>query len=208
MGIVTDSRAPGEHKSTEGSALFQLYQAFSSAEETAAFAQQYQEGIAWGDAKTQLFERVDQEIAPKRAVYEELIQNPAAIERTLKMGAEKARAVATPFTSLLRQAVGIRSLEQQVSATPQRQGEKPAALPTFKQYRENDGRFHFKMLDTKGQLLLQSEGFASPKDAGQAIASLRRDGPRALASLQKQLSFQADEAPLVAALKELQAASD
>ena len=208
MGIVTDSRAPGEPKSTEGSALFQLYQAFSSAEETAAFAQQYQEGIAWGDAKTQLFERVDQEIAPKRAVYEELIQNPAAIERTLKMGAEKARAVATPFTSLLRQAVGIRSLEQQVSATPQRQGEKPAALPTFKQYRENDGRFHFKMLDTKGQLLLQSAGFASPKDAGLAIASLRRDGSEALSGLQNQLSFQADEAPLVAALKELQAASD
>ena len=36
--IVTDSRAPGEAKETEGSALFQLYQAFASAEETAADA--------------------------------------------------------------------------------------------------------------------------------------------------------------------------
>ena len=37
-GILTDSRAPGEPKETEGSALFQIYQAFASAEETAALA--------------------------------------------------------------------------------------------------------------------------------------------------------------------------
>eukprot|EP00952_Eustigmatos_sp_NYUAD-ZCMA_P001753 7841-Eustigmatos_ZCMA.PRE.1 len=66
MGIVTDSRAPGEPKSTEGSALFQLYQAFASAEETAALAKAYAEGIAWGDAKQWLFERIDREIAPLR----------------------------------------------------------------------------------------------------------------------------------------------
>src|SRR5690606_30049965 len=74
MGIVTDSRAPGEPKSTEGSALYQLYQAFASAEETAALAKAYAEGIAWGEAKQRLFERLDQEIAPMRAVYDELIQ--------------------------------------------------------------------------------------------------------------------------------------
>jgi tryptophanyl-tRNA synthetase len=34
--IVTDSRAPGEPKDTEGSALFQIYQAFATPEETAA----------------------------------------------------------------------------------------------------------------------------------------------------------------------------
>jgi tryptophanyl-tRNA synthetase len=51
MGILTDSRAPGEPKDTEGSALFQLYQAFASADETAALRQAYADGIAWGDAK-------------------------------------------------------------------------------------------------------------------------------------------------------------
>ncbi len=29
-GILTDSRAPGEAKDTEGSALFQIYQAFAT----------------------------------------------------------------------------------------------------------------------------------------------------------------------------------
>jgi tryptophanyl-tRNA synthetase len=209
MGIVTDSRAPGEPKTTEGSAVFQLFQAFASPEETAAFALQYQEGIAWGEAKTQLFERLDQEIAPMRVAYDELIQNPAHIERSLKMGAEKARAVATPFTARLRSAVGLRSLDQQASniSKAKNQGAK-APVPSFKQYRESDGQFHFKMLDAQGQLLLQSQGYASPKDAGLAIADLRRDGPAALPALKNKLAFQANEAPLVAALKELQAASE
>ena len=50
MGIVTDSRAPGEPKETEGSALFQIYQAFATEPETAALRQAYADGIGWGDA--------------------------------------------------------------------------------------------------------------------------------------------------------------
>ena len=38
FGIVTDSRAPGEPKEVEGSALFQIYEAFASPQETAAAA--------------------------------------------------------------------------------------------------------------------------------------------------------------------------
>jgi tryptophanyl-tRNA synthetase len=53
----------------------------------------------------------------------------------------------------------------------------------FKQYREKDGRFYFKMVDPKGQTLLQSLGFATPQEAAQAIALLQTEGPRALASL-------------------------
>ena len=50
-----------------------------------------------------------------------------------------------------------------------------AGLPAFKQYRETDGRFYFKLVDGD-RVLLQSGGFDSPKDAGQRIAALRRDG--------------------------------
>src|SRR5687768_2263693 len=90
-GIVTDSRAPGEPKPTEGSALFQLYQAFATPEQTAAFAQAFADGIGWGDAKQQLFERIDAEIAPMREKYEALIAKPVEIEATLIEGAYKAR---------------------------------------------------------------------------------------------------------------------
>src|SRR5690606_12830211 len=41
FSIVTDSRAPGEPKDPNGSALFEIYQAFASAAETAAMRQAY-----------------------------------------------------------------------------------------------------------------------------------------------------------------------
>ena len=175
-GILTDSRAPGESKEVEGSALFQIYQAFATPEETQALRQQYAAGIAWGDAKEMLLQRVDQVIAPMRAQYEELINNPARIEKTLLAGAERARALATPFIRDLRSAVGIRSLVQ--ASTPATAGKtaKPtkASLPAFKQYREADGKFYFKLVAADGRLLLQSTGFDAPKDAGQAIGQLQK----------------------------------
>src|SRR4051794_6116029 len=109
-GIVTDSRAPGEPKDTEGSALFQIYQAFADNEETETLRKAYADGIAWGDAKQILFERIDREIAPMRKHYDDLINDPAQIEKILRAGAEKARALSRPFIAELRQAVGLRNL--------------------------------------------------------------------------------------------------
>ncbi|CAN7461834.1 tryptophan--tRNA ligase [Acidovorax delafieldii] len=173
-GILTDSRAPGEAKEVEGSALFQIYQAFATLEETEALRKAYADGIAWGDAKHLLLERVDQVIAPMRAQYEELIHNPARIEQTLLAGAERARALATPFIRELRSAVGLRSLVQASTAAKPAKAAK-AALPAFKQYREADGKFYFKLVAADGRLLLQSTGFDAPKEAGQAIAQLQKD---------------------------------
>jgi tryptophanyl-tRNA synthetase len=199
MGIVTDSKAPGEPKDTEGSALFQIYQAFASAEETASLAQAYAEGIAWGDAKQRLFERLDQEIAPMRAVYDELVSDPARIERTLQAGAEKARTMSRPFTDRLRHAVGLRALDSTDRNAPAAKSVK-AAAPVFKQYREDDGQFRFKLLDSRGALLLQSTGFASPRDAAQAIARLRLEGTAALEDLRPRLEVLGEMAAVSSAL--------
>ncbi len=198
MGIVTDSRSPGEPKSTDGSALFQLYQAFASVDETAALAKAYADGIAWGEAKQVLFERLELEIAPLRAVYDELIRDPVRIEKTLKAGAEKARSVATPFTSKLRHAVGLRPL-QAVHTPTSGKGSKTAA-PAFKQYREQDGKFYFKLLDAQGELLLQSTGFAAPREAAQVIGRLQREGNAALEALATCLTLLGDAAAVTAAL--------
>ena len=171
--IVTDSRMPGEVKEVEGSHVFQLYQAFASAEETAQMSQAFAEGIGWGDAKQKLFERIDAEVAPMRERYQALVAKPAEIESILRDGASKLRTkYAAPFLAELRHAVGLRDL----SYRPQAQGEsvQKAALPSFKQYRDNDNRFYFKLLDGDGTLLVQSNGFDSPKEAGQLIAVLKR----------------------------------
>jgi len=183
--IVTDSRAPGEPKDTEGSALFQIYQAFATADETEALRKAYAEGIGWGDAKQMLFERIDLEVAPLRARYEALMNDPAEIERILLIGAEKARKLARPFMAELRHAVGLRNL----AAGGGKAGARKAkvARPSFKQYRERDGLFYFKLLDAQGAALLQSRGFASPQEAGRAIAALQQQRGAALAAMADQL---------------------
>ena len=200
--LLTDSRAPGEPKDTEGSALFQIYQAFASAEETEALRRAYADGIAWGDAKQLLLERVDQVIAPMREQYDTLIHNPARIEQTLLAGAERARALATPFIKELRSAVGLRSLSQTSTAKATKAAK--VALPSFKQYREADGKFYFKLLAADGRLLLQSAGFDAPKEAGQAIALLQSQ-PDALSTLAAKLPAVAgvDAADVRAALQAL-----
>ena len=172
-GIVTDSRAPGEAKDTEGSALFQLYQAFASKEETAAFARDFANGIGWGDAKAKLFERIDAEVAPLREKYEALVAKPGEIEAVLRDGAARLRKqYATPALARLREAVGLRDLSTTIAAGSKTAAKKDAALPAFKQYREADGKFHFKLVQGE-RVLLQSAGFDSPRDAGQCIARLK-----------------------------------
>ena len=186
MGIVTDSKAPGEPKETAGSALFQIYQAFASPDETAALAQAYAQGIAWGDAKQMLFERIDREVAPMREKYEALIANPAELDRILQAGAEKARLLATPFIRSLRHAVGLRPLAKMVTGEKSAK-ESKSSLAGFKQYRENNGQFYFKLVSPQGQVLLQSKGFDSPREAGQWVHRLQKEGSQALPSVKPYL---------------------
>jgi tryptophanyl-tRNA synthetase len=204
-GIVTDSQAPGEAKSVEGSALFQIYQAFARAEEADAMRLAYANGIGWGEAKQRVFERIDAEIAPMRAAYQALMDNPAKIEAILQVGAVKARAIATPFMGQLRHAVGLRNLQTQ-DAT--RTKTAKVALPMFKQYRESDGQFYFKLQAADGRLLLQSGAFASPKVAGQTIARLQTEGLAGLGSsaADLQLGPEANSADIDTALQAMREA--
>ncbi|MFP5466896.1 MAG: tryptophan--tRNA ligase [Gammaproteobacteria bacterium] len=202
MGIVTDSRLPGEPKETEGSALFQLYQAFATPEETAELAQAFAAGIAWGQAKERLFERLDQEISPMRSVYDELMRDPARIETILQAGALKARAIASPFTARLRHAVGLQPLHQLASPAQDAKTSR-STKPAFKQYREKDGLFYFKLTDARGDLLLQSKGFANPREAAQHIARLQQEGAPALDALSAWLETPADKAATTDALAQL-----
>lgn len=190
-GIVTDSRAPGEPKETESSALFQIFQAFADADETASLRQRFADGIGWGDAKQLVFERIDRELAPMRARYEELLNDPAQIEGILLAGAQKARDLSQPFVGRLRHAVGLRKLDtsgtKDAKSSSNSQKASKTTLSTFKQYRERDGQFYFKLLDAKGELLLQSRGFASPQEAGRAVGILQMQGSTGISALLTQL---------------------
>ena len=170
--IVTDSRLPGEAKDPDSTALMPIFSAFASSGETAEFRAALADGLGWGEAKQRVFERIERDIAPMRAKYEELIAQPARIEDILQAGAARARAIAGPFLADLRGAVGLRDFRAQAAKAKASDSAK-TGKPQFKQYREADGKFYFKFVDAEQRVLLQSDGFESPKLAGQRIAALR-----------------------------------
>ena len=178
--IVTDSKLPGEPKDPEGSALVTLHDAFGTPEQNTAFRDALRQGLGWGEAKQRLFELINGELAPMRARYEALIAQPAELEAILMAGAAKARAEAAPLLQRLREAVGLRRMvAAPVAATVTAKADK-AALAVFKQYREADGQFYFKLAAADGRVLLQSQAFAGGRDAGNWVKRLKTEGAAAL----------------------------
>ncbi len=180
FSIITDSRAPGEAKDTEGSALFQLYQAFASADETNAMRAAFADGIGWGDAKQMLFERIDTELSPMRERYNALMQQPQRIEQMLLEGARVARERhGLPLMRRLREAVGFRDLSTVATVTGAKKT-RHGTTPQLKQYREKNGSFYFKLTDEADMIVIQSHGFDDPKDAGAWVSRFKLQGAAAL----------------------------
>lgn len=110
MQIVTNSQAPEDPKNPDDSVVFEIYKAFATPAEIANLRGQFEAGIAWGDAKQILFEKINDEIAPFRARYAELMANPKELEEILMMGAEKARRHSQKQLDKTRRAIGIKPL--------------------------------------------------------------------------------------------------
>ena len=184
--VVTDSRLPGEPKDAEASQLVAIFDAFASDTERASLRADLLAGLGWGDAKQRVAERIERDLGPMRERYAELVAHPERIEETLIEGARKARAVAAPLLRELREAVGLRRMvavaaPEAAVATKAKAALPVFKLPLFKQYREADGRFYFKLASADGRLLLQSTAFDAGRDAGQWVARLKSDGAAALA---------------------------
>jgi tryptophanyl-tRNA synthetase len=110
MKIKTNSLEPGEPKDPDDSALFAIYSAFATREETAAMRQRYADGIAWGEMKQALFEYVNEQLRDAREEYNRLMAAPDHVEAVLRQGAEKARAVSRPYLDEIRARVGLKPL--------------------------------------------------------------------------------------------------
>ena len=108
--IKTNLLEPGEPKDADDSTVFQIWAAFASAAETQRMREEFANGIAWGEAKKQLFELINTELSPARVRYQELMDDPAYIESVLQKGAERARAHSAPLMQKIREAVGISAL--------------------------------------------------------------------------------------------------
>ncbi|MBQ0937575.1 tryptophan--tRNA ligase [Ideonella paludis] len=200
--IVTDSKLPGEPKEPEGTALIQIFDAFATPEQRAAFRAELRAGLAWGEAKQRLFEQINGQIGPMRERYDALMARPEDIEAILQKGAAKARAIAGPLLAQLRHAVGLRRFQPLAQAAAP-VAKARAQLPVFKQYREADGQFYFKLSAHDGRVLLQSLAFAGGRDAGEWVKKLKTEGAAALASAPVQRGEGVAEAEVHAALAAL-----
>ena len=108
--IKTNLLEPGESKNPDDSAVFQIWQAFATAEQTAEMQDAFANGIAWGEAKKQLFELINQQLEEPREKYMALMANSGDVEAILHQGAGKARLHSAELIVSLRQAVGLRRL--------------------------------------------------------------------------------------------------
>lgn len=176
MRIVTDSRQPGEAKDAENSHLYTLYRAFALPAESAAFRQELEGGLGWGDAKQRLYERIEQDLAPMREVYAELMSRPDRIEDILQAGAAKARRLSQPLMAALREAVGLRASATAAPASPASVKKAAGKRARFVSFRDEGGQFRFRLLASDGQELFLSDGFDNPKAAGAVIKGLQ-DAP-------------------------------
>lgn len=107
MGIVTDSTPMEEPKDPETCNTFALYCLLASDEQIAEMRQNYLGGnYGYGHAKQALFELIIEEFRDERKRFDELMENPADIERLLLEGAKKAQPVADAVLARFKSAIG------------------------------------------------------------------------------------------------------
>ena len=107
--IKTNLLEPGEPKDPDTSAVFQIWCAFANEAERQEMREAFEAGLAWGEAKKRLFERINDEIAPARDEYDRLMANPQEVEAVLQAGAERLRPQSATLLDEVRHAVGLRT---------------------------------------------------------------------------------------------------
>lgn len=108
MSIVTDSKGVEEAKEPEGNTIFELYKLFASEEEVSSFAAQFRAGgMGYGDAKKELFEKINLFLAPLREKRAALESQRKEVEEMLLRGAERARRLAEKTMRKVRKKVGL-----------------------------------------------------------------------------------------------------
>jgi tryptophanyl-tRNA synthetase len=108
MSIVTDSKTVEEPKDPKTCNLFALYKLFADKAQTADLKKRYLAGgLGYGTVKKELFELIWNHFAPFRQRRDDLLNDRAQVLDILRMGADKANAVAEATLKKVRAAVGV-----------------------------------------------------------------------------------------------------
>jgi tryptophanyl-tRNA synthetase len=88
--------------------VYELYKLVADPERQRALATKLRAGnYGWGHAKQELYEVLEERLAPLRERYVELRAHPERIDEILEQGAVKARQRAKGTIERVRRAVGI-----------------------------------------------------------------------------------------------------
>jgi tryptophanyl-tRNA synthetase len=108
MGIITDSTPLEDPKDPEKCTVFDLYKLFASKSDVETMAQKLRAGgYGYGHAKKELFEAIKEFFGPMRERREELEKDRDYVEKVLKEGGEKARAVAIETIKEVKKVTGL-----------------------------------------------------------------------------------------------------
>ncbi|MDP7069112.1 MAG: tryptophan--tRNA ligase, partial [Candidatus Peribacteraceae bacterium] len=105
MGIVTDSQGKDDPKDPDSCAIYNIHKLFLSDSEASSLADEYKNGLPYGDAKKRLFTTYMDFFSEMRKKHDSL--KDSELEAVMEEGAKKARAVAGPKMEVVKKAVGL-----------------------------------------------------------------------------------------------------
>lgn len=107
MSIKTDSTALEAPKDWRNCNCFAIYKLLGSQAEISAMKQNYEAGnYGYGHAKEALFKLICEKFSKERALYNHYMLNPEEVEKTLELGAKKAKVVAAAVLNRVREKLG------------------------------------------------------------------------------------------------------
>ena len=108
MRIVTDTKSPDDPKNPDECNIYAIYKHFAEPDRLTAVREIYLKGgLAYGEMKQELFERLEVTFGEARERYNNFMADTAMLDAILKRGAEKAHDLAQPMMQAVRRAVGM-----------------------------------------------------------------------------------------------------
>ncbi|AGF48426.1 tryptophanyl-tRNA synthetase [Candidatus Kinetoplastibacterium oncopeltii TCC290E] len=174
MKIVTDSSQLNEPKNADESHVYLLYRAFSNEAESDDFKLKLNNGLAWGEAKKILYDKIEHELAPMREKYKKLIKQPEHIEKVLVDGSFKARKIIKPIIEEIREIIGIRNLKKSSLNNKKKSLEFKDRKTRFLIFKDLEDKFKFRIISSDGNDIIKSELlFNDPKEITSLLKKIK-----------------------------------
>lgn len=107
MGIVSDSKTLEEPKDPDNDNTFKLFKLVALADQVATMRENYLRGnYGYGHAKKELLQAIMDRYAQQRATFHALMNDKGELDNQLRIGADKARTVASVTLKRVRERAG------------------------------------------------------------------------------------------------------